>query len=424
MKKTQERGLTPFQAMFPIIGSIMGAGVLNLPQSVEKSGYLLSGPILLCVAAMSGFTLYQLVFCAKQLNTKSLSYFEVCNNAFPALGYAAEACIGAQGLGVCFVYFLILKDWISKFLNIEQNVKDSLLTNLLFSAAVLVIPAVLAAQKDLRKLGFASILCTISVLYLSVVVLSCGLISVLAPAPAGVAKHSDLHATTSSPVSLFKAAFEYIFAIGCQQNMVRVYSLLERKTVAGGLKAGLGAVAVAALVFFLVSNGGYLAGGNGQTASILDVLEDQSRPFYAIAVNLLGTKFFHLITLAKLGMIIVLFAGYPLQMHPTRDSILTFAKLGAKPYIERNLRQVEIMTTTVVSLLIFLGSLTKVNYSYVMKIIAATASCYIMYLLPSLAYLYSSKKTKLFTAISSGILLLSLTISGIGIYSAIADVPK
>ncbi|KAI5191737.1 hypothetical protein NECID01_1618 [Nematocida sp. AWRm77] len=419
MKQRKESGLSPFGAMFPMISSIMGAGVLNLPQSVECSGYFLSGPILLVIASISAFTLYQLVFCAKQLGTKNLSYFEVCNSAFPLLGYAAELCIGMQGLGCCVAYFLILKDWIAIFLKLDNVIKQSMLYNILFSLGVIAIPAFLASLKDLKKLSAGSFACTVSVLYLSFLVMGCGLVSLFGKVPLGGERVTDLKKVETNPVKLFEGAFGYIFAIGCQQNMVKVFSLLEKKTVKNGVKAGAGAVAVAAFVFFFVANGGYFAGGNGQTKSILDVLEDKSKPFYNIAVNTFGEKFFYLISLAKIGMMLVLSIGYPIQMHPTRDSILTFAKLFSKSYIENNLRKVEVLTTTLISAVICLCSLTEIKYSYVMKIIASTASCYIMYSLPSIAYLYSGKKNKLLNGVSMGILLFSLTVSAIGVYSAV-----
>ncbi|OAG31827.1 hypothetical protein NEDG_00302 [Nematocida displodere] len=408
-------GISPFQATFPMIGSIMGAGVLNLPTSVEKSGYLLSGPILLTIAAMSAFTLFQLVHCAQKLNKTNPTYFDVCKTAHPLLGYAAEACIGVQGLGCCLVYFLILKSWIAKLLGIEGQLEGSFAMNVAFTVGLMILPMLMAGQKDLKNLSFASVLGTVSVLYLSVVVMGCGALSIIFGEP-GTTEASQLIKMNTNPSVVFTAAFEYIFALGCQQNMVRVFSMLEEQTVMNGVKVGVGAVSVATIVFFLVSNGGYIAGGNGQNTSILDILEDKSRPFYGMVAEKFGDKFFYLITLAKVGMIIVLFAGYSLQMHPARDSILTFLRIPFKKQVDRNLRRVEVLTTTAVSVIICLCGIDPVPYKYVMNLIAVTASCYIMYLLPSISYLASTKKTSLFTFISLAILASSLAISGIGLY--------
>ncbi|KAI5185595.1 hypothetical protein NEHOM01_0921 [Nematocida homosporus] len=416
MQEKRERGLSVRSAIFPMVGSIMGSGVLNLPQSVELSGYLMSGPLLAFISAVSAFTLFQLVHCAKQLEGKGRepSYFLVCKTAFPVLGYAADGFIGIQGLGCCFCYFLILKSWISKLLGWDTYLEQNLLMNLIFSAGLMAIPGFMATLKDLKKLNFASVLCTISVLYLSLLVLVCGGLALWLPPVAKTAADSPLRAYTTEPSKLFAALSKYVFALGCQQNMVRVFSLLDRPTVGNGAKVGAGAVGVAAFVFFLVSNGGYLAGGNGQKESILDVLENKNKPFYQLIVKHIGEKFFWLVTLAKIGMATVLFAGYPIQMHPSRDAVLTFVSLGLSKSVAAHRRWYEVGVVVLVSLAIMLGSLTSVQYSFVMSLISTTASCYIMFALPSIAYLMFPKKTPLFTGISVAILAGSILFSIIG----------
>lgn len=406
-----ERGLSVTKAIFPMVGSILGSGILNLPCSVERSGYYISGPILLFISAVCAFTLYQLVHCSKNLQCSNPSYFKVTHNAFPLLGYVTEACIMAQGLGSGFVYLLILKKWIAGFIGIGDSL--SLVKNFFFSLFILALPTFLAVQKDLKKLAFISILSTISVVFLSLVVLLSGVLSVILP-PNGEVKDT-LKTITSEPRDLFNSLSPYIFGLGCQQNMVKVFSLLEKPTKKNGAIVGTVAIAIASSAYFLVANGGYIAGGNNQDKSILDILEDKNKYFYKVVISNFGKPYgemyFYLIKLAKVSMSVVLFGAFPLQMHPSRDSIITFLNFGMKDFISRNRRMMEIAIPLCVSTGLLFLSLLEIKYGYVMELIANTASCYIMFALPSISYILSSKTRPAFSGISWAILVGSLLFS-------------
>ncbi|EHY64425.1 hypothetical protein NEAUS05_2186 [Nematocida ausubeli] len=417
----KEKGLSVSQAVFPMIGSILGSGILTLPRAVEFSGYMISGPILAFISAICAFTLFQLVHCAKNLDDSDPSYFKVCQNTFSLLGYIAEGSIGAQGFGSIFVYFLILRGWISGMLGIEEKIK-SFPYNVLFSIGLILFPTFLAMQKNLKKLGVMSILSTISVSFLSLIVLVSGALALFLPD--NNIKRDVLKKTTSSPADIFAALSCYIFGLGCQQNMVRVFSLMEKPTKANGAKVGSYAILAASIAYFLVANGGYIAGGNGQDRSILDILMDKDRYFYKVVHSNfgpgMGDMYFYLISLSKMAMSVVLLGAYPLQMHPTRDSVISFLNLLAKKQIESNRRLTEIAVTGVITLAIFLLSFGDFKYTFVMNLIANTASCYIMFSLPSIAYIASQKKKLSFTLISWGILVGSILFSLFGTYNLFA----
>lgn len=415
VKKNERRGLSTTQAIFPLVGTIMGSGMLTLPQSVEKSGLYFSGLILLAVISMGMFSVFELVYCAKLLNKKNPTYFDVCSKAFPFLGYVAEMCIGAQGLGCCYVYLLVLREWISKMLGIDHE-SLGLGAKFLLTLAIAAVPVFLAAQKDLKKIAFASKACTVSVLYLALFVMASGALSLIY---LDLSK-SDLKKTYTRPYDLFLASFDYIFSTGFQQNIVSIFSMLEKPTVKNGVFSGISALLLSAFVFFFVSNGGYIAGGNNQKKSILDVLEDPTRDFHKKMTEVFGPRFFYLVTLAKVGMVIVLVSAYPTQMHPTRDAFLTFLKVPLKKAVETNKRATEIVLITVISLvLLTIGVFSKWSYAPTMRFIAVTASCYIMFLLPSLSYLSLAKKKDSKYAGAALLFAMSVAISTMGTYDLI-----
>ncbi|EIJ88531.1 hypothetical protein NEQG_01221 [Nematocida parisii ERTm3] len=198
--------------------------------------------------------------------------------------------------------------------------------------------------------------------------------------------------------------------------MVKVFSLLKNPTKINGAKVGTYAIVIVSIAYFFVANGGYIAGGNGQNSSILDVLSNTEKPFHKIIMTNFGDTwggtYFHLITISKLAMVIVLLGAYPLQLHPTRDSIITFLSIIFKNNIFRNNpRVVEVLITSIMTITVFIESLYKIKYIFVMKLIASTASCYIMFTLPSIAYIYSQNKVKLFDYTSKGILIGSILFS-------------
>jgi len=306
---------------------------------------------------------------------------------------------------------------------VEDIIENSTKADILFSLAVIAAPALLSSMKDLKKINFASFFCTVAVFYMAFVIFACGAIALAfrdaVVLPKGVARGTKLVAVNNDFSKVFKAVFKYIFALSCQQNMVRVFSLMKKRTVKSGTKVAAIAVAVGSFAYFLVANGGYIAAGNGQPESILDELENPGKAFAHIAEQKVGRIVGRGIEVAKLEMVLVLFVGYPLQMHPTRDSILTFLSINsrAKSFISRNRRVSEVSVTSLMSGLVFLGSFMKMKYEKVTDFIAVTASYYIMYTLPSLAYILSSKKKRYNVAISVGVIIFSLFVSFYGLYT-------
>lgn len=413
-------GISFWVAVFLIICSIMGAGILVVSIGVEDLGYFLGPVVQVLVSLMSLFTLYLLVHCASLLPKREPSYFDVCKQASVLLGYAAEFSIGLQGFGCCLSYFIILKKWIASLL--DFNLKGNQ-ANLFVSTGIMAPLALLACQKSLQKLRFASIMSTVSVSYLSLMVLfyfGVSLVyptSTVDPAISGLPDASVKYKPMAINTKFASGIPTFLFALGCQQNMVKVFSSLRNRTVKNGTKVAAYAVAGASLIIGCVGVCGYLTVGHNQNGrTILDSLENKDGFFRQSVVKNLGERWLYGLPIARGAMILVLMAAFPIQMHPTRDSFRAFLALPLKSFVSRNKDAADLLITLSLCATIFAIAHFTDKFQLLMNIVGATASCYVMYLLPSICYMRSPVKRRPFFFLAILTSLFSVGLSAAKIY--------
>lgn len=408
-------GLSATQAVFPMVSSIMGAGVISMSLGVQDLGYLL-GPLILCVVSLlSLFTLYALVFCASKMNKKDVTYFDVCKETHPLLGYAAEFVIALQGYGCCLTYFIILKRWIAEILKISVSGAQ----DLFYSAAIMAPLFLMAAQESLEKLQFATILCTLSVSYLSLMVVIYYGASLVYPIKtvssslSGSIDPMKKYAPMATNTAIASGIPTFLFALGCHQNMVRIFASLEKKTVKTGVSVAACAVLIATIVFGSVGTCGYLTLGHHQKMNILDSLSNPKGFFHKVITEKLRDRKLILLTVARIAMVCVLLAGFPVQLHPTRDSFKTFISLLP---VETSDRLLNLALTALICLSVLGISIATSNFELFMKIIGATATCYVMYLLPSICFVSFAEKKNAFYYLSMAITAASVALSAASIW--------
>eukprot|EP00903_Cladosiphon_okamuranus_P022166 g20383.t3 len=164
----------PQSAMFNLLATIVGGGVLSLPYAFRLTG-VLTGIVLMALAAVAGdFSLYMLCSCARR--TGQISYVEVAQAAFGKSGaFVTTSVLMIMTVFVMIAYMVLVRDiWTGIISSVVGRALDAEQSNqVLFVALAAVFPACLA--KDLHALRhfcyigfFSAMVLTAAIAYRSV----------------------------------------------------------------------------------------------------------------------------------------------------------------------------------------------------------------------------------------------------------------
>eukprot|EP00752_Nemacystus_decipiens_P011549 g10255.t1 len=164
----------PQTAMFNLLATIVGGGVLSLPYAFRLTG-VLTGIVLMALAAVAGdFSLYMLCSCARR--TGQITYVEVAQAAFGKPGsFVTTSVLMVMTIFVMIAYMVLVRDiWTGIASSVVGHALDAEQSNhVLFVALAAVFPACLA--KDLHALRhfcyvgfFSAMVLTAAIAYRSV----------------------------------------------------------------------------------------------------------------------------------------------------------------------------------------------------------------------------------------------------------------
>lgn len=314
------RTATAPSAIFNLVSTIIGGGILSLPFAFDKCGLALALIFMVVAASASTFSLYVIVSCSRR--GRAASYEEVVRKA---LGVTAGRVTVVLLVLLTFLtlvaYVILTKDLVSslgaRFLYgrglsvAEQNV-------LTIGCVMLVSPALLARSMD--ALRFTSIFSLVSVFVLAIA------ITVRAvDATFRTQDILDVEAEHVIPIKLFPTSWAdaaYAFPIIsvsflCHFNVLPVYRELHKPT-RHRLKKIVGATMFSTWMFYvLVGIMGYLFAFQQQQGVQGDILNNFSDND-------------PLVNLGRLGLLVTIQLSLPLIIQPCRANLRRLAKIVRK----------------------------------------------------------------------------------------------
>ncbi|KAK1349242.1 transmembrane amino acid transporter [Hamiltosporidium tvaerminnensis] len=391
---SNKSGLSVFSGTSVMITTMLGSGVILLPRAFKDLGYIIGSLTFLGIAAITFFTLFTLCSAAFQTEKKgNYSYFGTCQSISPILAYAADSCIALQGYACCLVYLIALKGWLPKVFGLQ--------TDGIIVVGVVIIPLfILSSLKSLKKLWFTSYVSVGSVLFLSFLIIFYCI-------------KLGGYEMKASGFGFGSAISVMVFALGCHQNILKVFNELEKCDLKEIVKVSLFSVIGGSVIYIGIGLTGYYLVGDLKMSILEEMLEGE----VSDKINGL-TGGGMLVKGAVLGFCFVMMCAFPMQVQPARDSILNLiGKIFKKEKISESAR----MISTVVFVLSIggLACIKKLEYGFVLNIVGATCTTFITFLFPSLVYALGKNGNGILRILAGGVSLLSAILSCFMLYQVI-----
>ena len=161
------REMRPSSAVFSLISTIVGGGVLSLPWAFAQVGLVMGAALLVLSALVSDFTIYLLVVSARRSGSESFE--QLAFHAFGPPGrFFTILLIVLLTWASCVAYLILLSDLLTPLLACALGAHSSshrLRAGVMVCSAVLVSPMCLL--RTMHGLRYTSILSVCSVLLLA-----------------------------------------------------------------------------------------------------------------------------------------------------------------------------------------------------------------------------------------------------------------
>ncbi|GAB9469892.1 Sodium-coupled neutral amino acid transporter [Globisporangium polare] len=341
---SKERTATARSAVFNLVSTIIGGGILSLPYAFDKCGLVLGFLFMVISAAASNFSLYVIVSCSRRGG--ATTYEEVVRKALgPKAGLVAVTLLVLLTFLTMVAYVILIKDLVGSlgeqflFARAVTVVEKNVLT---IVCIALVSPVLFARSMD--ALRFTSIFSLVSVLVLAIAIT----IRTVHSIEANVAGSGDVPVDVVTPepvgIKLFPSDWRdpvYAFPIIsvsflCHFNVLPVYRELHKPT-RQRLKKIVSATMFSTWAFYMiVGTMGYLFAyqlPGGVKDDILNNFDVSDA----------------LVNVGRLGLLVTIMLSMPLIMQPCRLNIVRLANYVrgfAKSYASTSLNGEDIRLLT------------------------------------------------------------------------------
>ncbi|KAF7683772.1 Vacuolar amino acid transporter 5 [Astathelohania contejeani] len=372
------RKLTLPIAFLLLVTSMMGTGVIMLPKGFADVGYISGSVLLIILSLASFFTLYAMCYCADLVQTVPVTYYSTCKNINKYIAYMADISIAFHGFGCSVAYLMAMRNWISELFNVGN--KYSVVLYLFFPLLLISI------RNDLGSLQYVSYLSLISVFYLGFI-----LIYLYFTVNNDDKTIKPFNSNIGSGLPIL------IFALGCHQNIITVFSNLKNKSLGRMTIVALLSTICGTTFYLAIGLFGYLLIGDTIKGPILDYLRN-----FNISILL--------VNISIGGFIFVMICAFPMHLHPARKAIIElFYEISKHEETEQNHNRLSKSLTVIFTIgCTGLALIPGLDITGVIGIVGSTASNMIIYGFPSLIYLISAKNFKFLTVIACFIFISSI----------------
>ncbi|XP_074159347.1 putative sodium-coupled neutral amino acid transporter 11 isoform X1 [Sminthopsis crassicaudata] len=364
--KQKEKGnYRQSSAIFNVVNSIIGSGIIGLPYSMHQAGLPLGILLLLWVAYVTDFSLVLLIKGGALSGTDS--YQSLVHKTFGFSGYLLLSSLQFLYPFIAMIsYNIITGDTLSKvFQRIPGVDPDNFFISrhFIIGLSTVAFSLPLCLYRDIAKLGKASLISAV----LTALILAFVIIRVFTLGP-NISRTED--AWIFAKPNAIQAIGIMSFAFICHHNSFLVYSSLEEPTVAKWSRVIHVSMVISVFISVLFATSGYLT-FTGHTQG--DLFEN-----YCINDDLINFGRF------CYGITVIL--TYPIECFVTRE-VITNVFFGG------NLSKIShVMVTTIIIILATLVSLLVDCLGIVLEFNGVLCAAPLVFIIPSACYLKLSEE--------------------------------
>eukprot|EP01134_Creolimax_fragrantissima_P003332 CFRG3332T1 len=374
---------TATSAVVNLVKTVLGAGLLALPNAVQGGGYVTGITLLFLSAIASIFGLDILAHCARSMKhtkKRDSTYGGVALDTVPSMTNFIDLAVAVKCFGVSISYLIVVGDLIpdvAREIGLE-DVLDGLLTERHFwiTLVCVSITVPLATLKHLDSLRVWSFMGNMAALFLVAVVLISSFNTSLNPCNQYPLPIQLVGPCTTKNIpfvptaTILKYVSIFIFGFTCHQNIFTIHNEIKdngTKNMRRVAVASIGACLVVYIVLIVSSLSTF-----GPTID-KDLLKMYPKN--------------RLITVCRLCITMLVITSYPLQTHPCRDNL---THLLAKLFPKLDIHNSDRAFAAITFFICFFGYIVAMlvtDLSKVLAVVGATASTFITYILPGLFYM-------------------------------------
>lgn len=258
----EEKGkLSVMKGSFLIMNTMFGAGVVCIPNGFMAMGYL-GGTALLSLAVL--ITILTLIFlCLSVEKSKIKNFAELSAKMGKGFGVLLDWLVALLCYGSTLCYFLMLVKNITNASFQENGKKERALVGFVLSLPLFF----LSIMKSLDKLSFTSILTVFATFFVGLCLFIWNFTN-----------RTDLgKKAVAFDTGIMKGYPSLLFALGCQQNAVAIYSSLKNRSTRNGIFTMSIGAGLAFGLYLLIGIFGYLTFGD-----ISKIKDDTPSSFFDI----------------------------------------------------------------------------------------------------------------------------------------------
>eukprot|EP01084_Bolivina_argentea_P173184 299968_1 len=371
-------------SVFNLCNTIIGAGILSLPQAVSETGYGISAFLFIGIAAINLFTLNLNLTCAKVLAPNS-SYTTLCAATIPQLKYIVDASVAITCFGVCIAYFVVigdlLPDVITQYVD-SDNTDDTIFmkalkereTWIIIYLICFIFPTIRLRKMDsLRFTSFFALLCFA---YITIIVVSYATVHKLEPCRSEESENDKCLGNREvwpsgqfGILRVFKAIPIFMFSYTCHFNTFSICNELENNTMKRINKTIFYTICLVFVIYCTVGYFGYYTYGDFVASNILTKYPQEEA-----------------ILIVRIGLSFAIAFSYPVLLHPCRNC------LGSMFFNEPNCEYLSPfrfwLLTGLIVVFSFAIAMVADDLGDILGIIGATGISVIAFILPGLFYYY------------------------------------
>jgi amino acid permease len=384
--------------IFNLINTVIGAGLLALPQAIQQNGIALGCGLIILVALMADFTVSMLLYSADYVKESDFGKITtvLANNT---VKFFVDLTIFLLNFGLCASYCIIITDNLvfyaqSAGANVVDHTYDPNSPwqnrSVLLSGVVVLILYPLSTLKKLSALRHVSLLCLIFItcFVIFIVVASTGAVGIPVALNSSQIKYFDI----SSPMTLLQSVPIIFFAFVCHMNVPLLYGELRRASKAGRSskwKAKRGkmmcavhvAIGYCTLLYIAVSIAGYILFG-----AALSEAQNAGN-----ILNAINTQHLSIAPYVKLVYALLLSLSFPCMSYSGRAALHRLM-VGCCPCLENMGDKVRFLEAAII-----VGStaglaMTGVSVSIAFGLTGSVTCTAIMYIFPGIFHLTVVKR--------------------------------